>query len=209
MGDIGETVLQAAGQLFRQKGFNGTTVREIAAAAGMLPGSLHYRYPTKEDLLLALMDRGIARAVTAVRLAIAPVDDPILRLRAALRAHLRLVVGEDESIHALLYEGRSLSGPAREHMVRLRDRYDALWDGILHASAGTGRLRPHIDLRLLRLFLLGAVNWSAQWYSARGGHDTEGIADAFSDFVLTGLLLDPGHSTTIQTLTHDIEGATS
>jgi AcrR family transcriptional regulator len=186
-----EPVFRAAGQLFRQKGFDGATVREIAAAAGMLPGSLHYRFASKEELLLALMDRGIASAVDAVRLAIAEVRDPLDRMRAALRAHLQLLVRDDEAIYVLLYEGRSLSGPAREHMVRLRDRYDALWDGLLHAAAGTGRIRPDVDLRLVRLFLLGGVNWVAQWFSHRGAYSADEVADAFADMVLRGVLTDP------------------
>jgi len=189
--DSEEAVFGAAGQLFRRRGFAGTTVREIAAGAGMLPGSLHYRFPSKEELLLALMDRGILRATTAVRLAIAEVPDPIDRLRAALRAHLRLLVGEDDAIYVLLYEGHSLSGAAREHMVRLRDRYDALWDGVLHQAAGTGRLRPDLDLRVVRLFLLGGANWTAQWFSSRGAATVDEIADAFSDMILRGVLVEP------------------
>jgi len=189
--DPGEPVFRAAGQLFRQKGFEAATVREIAAAAGMLPGSLHYRYASKEELLLALMERGITSAVAAVRLAIAEVRDPLERMRAALRAHLQLLVRDDEAIYVLLYEGRSLSGPAREHMVRLRDRYDALWDGLLHAAAGTGRIRPEADLRLVRLFLLGGVNWAAQWFSPQGPCSADEVADAFADMVLGGLLADP------------------
>ncbi|MFL5540600.1 MAG: TetR/AcrR family transcriptional regulator [Longimicrobiaceae bacterium] len=184
-------MFRAAGQLFRQKGFEAATVREIAAAAGMLPGSLHYRYASKEELLLALMDRGITSAVAAVRLAIAGVGDPLERMRAALRAHLHLLVRDDEAIYVLLYEGRSLSGPAREHMVRLRDRYDALWDGLLHAAAGTGRIRPEVDLRLVRLFLLGGVNWAAQWFSPSGTYSADEVADAFADMVLRGLSTDP------------------
>lgn len=190
-GDPGEPVFRAAGQLFRQKGFDAATVREIAAAAGMLPGSLHYRYASKEELLLALMERGITSAVAVVRLAIADVRDPLDRVRAALRAHLHLLVRDDEAIYVLLYEGRSLSGPAREHMVRLRDRYDALWDGLLHAAAGTGRIRPEVDLRLVRLFLLGGVNWAAQWFSPTGAYSADVVADAFADMVLRGLLIDP------------------
>lgn len=189
--DRSEPVFRAAGQLFRQKGFAAATVREIAAAAGMLPGSLHYRYASKEELLLALMDRGIASAVAAVRLAIAEIRDPFERMRAALRAHLHLLVRDDEAIYVLLYEGRSLSGPARDHMIRLRDRYDALWDGLLHAAAGTGRIRPDVDLRLVRLFLLGGVNWAAQWFSPQGACSADEVADAFADMVLRGLLIDP------------------
>jgi AcrR family transcriptional regulator len=183
-----DPVLEAAGRLFRQRGFAGTTVREIAAAAGILPGSLHYRFASKEDLLLALMDRGIERAVAAVRLAIADAPDPLDRVRAALRAHLRLLVREDDSIYVLLYEGHSLVGAAREHMVRLRDRYDALWDGLLHEAAGTGRLRPDVDLRLVRFFLLGGVNWTAQWFSTRGPYSVEQVADAYADMLFHGLL---------------------
>jgi hypothetical protein len=137
------------------------------------------------------MDRGITSAVAAVRLAIADVRDPLDRMRVALRAHLHLLVRDDEAIYVALYEGRSLSGPAREHMVRLRDRYDALWDGLLHAAAGTGRIRPEVDLRLVRLFLLGAVNWAAQWFSPQGARSADEVADAFADMVLRGLLIDP------------------
>src|SRR5215217_5368152 len=104
-----DPVLEIAGRLFREKGFEATTVRQIAEAAGILPGSLHYRYRSKEELLLALLERGIA--------------DPIERMRLALRAHLRLLVRDDVAIYVALYEGRSLVGDSRAHMVRLRDRY--------------------------------------------------------------------------------------
>src|SRR3954471_11292809 len=91
----GDPVLEIAGRLFRERGFEAATVRQIADAAGILPGSLHYRYRSKEELLLALLDRGIARATSAVRLAIADVADPVERMRLALRAHLRLLVRDD------------------------------------------------------------------------------------------------------------------
>jgi len=189
--DSEQAVFQAAGRLFRERGFAATTVRQIAAAAGMLPGSLHYRFPSKDELLLALMERGIVRATTTVRQAIAGEHDPIDRLRAALRAHVRLLVQEDDAIYVLLYEGRSVSGRAREHMVRLRDRYDALWEGVLHEAAGAGRLRADLDLRLVRFLLLGAANWTAQWFSPRGAATVDEIADAFADMMLRGLLVEP------------------
>src|SRR5262245_50111727 len=87
-----DPVLEIAGRLFREKGFEATTVRQIADAAGILPGSLHYRYPSKEEMLLALVERGIVHATDAVRLAIADATDPFERMRRALRAHLRLLV---------------------------------------------------------------------------------------------------------------------
>ncbi|HXU09465.1 MAG TPA: TetR/AcrR family transcriptional regulator [Blastocatellia bacterium] len=185
-----DPLLKAAGKLFRQKGFASTTVREIAGAGGMLPGSLHYRYATKESLLLALMEQGITQAINAVRSAIAASRDPIERVRLALRAHLRLLIHEDDTIYVLLYEWRALSGEARETMVRLRDRYDALWDGLLYEAAGTGRLRTEIDLKLVRLSTLGAVNWVAQWYSPGGDLAPDEIADTFANNLLHGILAE-------------------
>ena len=185
-----DPLLKAAGKLFRQKGFASTTVREIAAAAGVLPGSLHYRYSTKESLLLALMEQGITKAIEALRLAIAAARDPIERIRLSMRAHLRLLIHEDDTIYVLLYEWRALTGEARETMVRLRDRYDALWDGLFYEAAGTGRLRADINLKLVRLSTLGAINWVAQWYSPEGDLSPDDLADAFADNLLHGILVE-------------------
>lgn len=185
-----DLLLKAAGKLFRQKGFASTTVREIAGAAGVLPGSLHYRYATKESLLLALMEHGITKAINAVRSAIGSSRDPIERIKLSLRAHLSLLINEDDTIYVLLYEWRALEGDARESMVRLRDKYDALWDGLFHAAAGCGRVRTDIDLKLVRLSTLGAINWVAQWYSPEGHLSPDDIADAFANNLLHGILVE-------------------
>lgn len=186
-----DVLLKAAGQLFRQHGFAATTVRDIAKTAGVLPGSLHYRYATKEALLLALMERGITTATTAVRHAISATPNPIDRIRIGVRAHLHLLLLEDDSIYVLLYESRSLTDAASDSMARLRDRYDALWDGLLYEAAGTGKLRDDIDLKLVRLALFGSLNWVAQWYSPDGELTPDEIADAFADNMLRGILVAP------------------
>src|SRR3954447_4029785 len=99
-----EDPLDAAARLFRKQGFAATTVRQIAKQAGMLPGSLHYRFPSKEALLLALMERAIERSMAAVREAVSGQPDPLERVRLGLRAHLRLLVsGGDDSVYVLLY----------------------------------------------------------------------------------------------------------
>jgi AcrR family transcriptional regulator len=185
-----ERVLEAAARLFREKGFAATTVREIAKAAGMLPGSLHYRYASKEAILLAVVERAILRATDAVREAIATSRDPVERVRLALRAHLRLLLSGDDAIYVLLYDWRSITGEARAAIVRLRDRYEALWDGLLYEAAGAGRLRPRVDLKLVRLLGFGAINWVAQWFRQDGERTPEEIADAFWAFVAFGVLAD-------------------
>jgi AcrR family transcriptional regulator len=188
--EVDERALSGAAHLFRTKGFAAATVREIAANAGILPGSLHYRFPTKESLLIALMERAVEQTTAAVRAAVATSRDPIERLRLGLRAHLRILLSGDDAIYVLLYEWRALTGKAREEMVRLRDRYESFWDGLLYEAAGAGRLRDGLDLKLLRLLGFGAINWVAQWYSPKGERNPEEIADAFWAFMGFGVISD-------------------
>ena len=179
--------LEAAARLFRKRGFEATTVRQIARAAGALPGSLHYRYPSKAGLLLALMERGMAADLAALRAAIAGVADPVERLHLAVRARVRFLVSRD-SAGVVLFDWRSLRGAARAAMIRLRDDYEAFWEGLLQAAARSGRLRPGLDLKLLRFLIFGAVNWIALWYSPDKERTPEEIADAFWGFIAFGVL---------------------
>jgi AcrR family transcriptional regulator len=180
--------LDAAARLFRKQGFAATTVRQIARAAGMLPGSLHYRYPSKEALLLALMERAIERSMAAVNEAVAAEVDPIERVRLGLRAHLRLLVAGDDSIYVLLYDWRSLEGEAKRQMQKLRDRYEGFWDQLMAAASEAGLVREGVDPALVRLLGFGAVNWVAQWYEPDGPYGPEQIADAVWSYFGFGVL---------------------
>ncbi|HET9316777.1 MAG TPA: TetR/AcrR family transcriptional regulator [Vicinamibacteria bacterium] len=186
---VDDRFLDAAARLFRQKGFEATTVREIARAAGSLPGSLHYRYPTKAALLIDLTRRGMDADLAAVRAALTGVADPVERLRLALRARLEYLLSRDAA-QVILYDWRALKGKPREEMIRLRDRYEAFWSGLVYEAAGSGRLRPDLDLKMLRFLLLGAVNSVAQWYSPRGPCGPAEVADAFWEFLAFGVLDD-------------------
>lgn len=187
--EVDDRFVEAAGRLFREKGFEATTVREIAKAAGMFPGSLHYRYPTKADLLLALMRRGVQADLACVRAAIARSRDPIERLHLALRARVRFLLSRDVA-RVVLYDWRSLKGRAREEMIQLRNTYESFWAGLLHEAAGAGRLRPEIDLKMLRFLIFGAANWVTMWYSPEGPRTPDEIADAFWGLIAFGVLDD-------------------
>lgn len=181
-------ILDAAARLFRQQGFAATGLREIARDAGMLLGSLQYRFASKEALLIRLMERAVSRATEAVRTAIEGSRDPLERLRLGIRAHLEVLLSGDDAVYVLLYDWRVLRGGARESLVRLRDRYEALWDGILYEAAGAGRIRPELDIRLLRLVGFGAINWVATWYRPEGSMTPGQIADAIFRTMALGIV---------------------
>ena len=85
-----EKVLAISATLFREKGFERTSLREISKACGMLPGSLHYRYRAKDDILVDMMRLAIERIISGIVDATVSVDDPLEKLRAAMRAHVNI-----------------------------------------------------------------------------------------------------------------------
>jgi AcrR family transcriptional regulator len=185
-----EVVLDAAAHVFRKRGYGGATVREVAQAAGMLPGSLHYRYPSKEALLLDLMERALNRVLGSGRAAVEAARDPVERLRLALRAHLEALLSGDDDFYVLLYDWRSLQGPAMHAMLRLRSRYEQFWDDLLQDAIRAGWARPGIDAELLRQVGFGALNWVAQWRQENDPRSAEEIADAFWSYLAFGLLAE-------------------
>ena len=130
--DLDERVLLCAGRLFREKGFAATTVREIATAAKMLPGSLHYRFASKDDILVALMRRGVQRVLKVIQSAIVNEQDPTERLRLGLRSYLvQLCDTSDDSLYVLLFDWRSLTPGAKAGVQRQRKRFEDFWDALL------------------------------------------------------------------------------
>lgn len=186
-----DRVLLAAARQFREHGYAATTVRDIARAAGILPGSLHYRYPTKEDILSALMERAIDRLIEGVLAAAAQSADPLERLRLAMIEHVRILLSKEDSVYVLLYDWRSLSPSAERAIARQRRRYEEFADELLAQAAAHADVKPGVDLYLLRQFAFGASNWVAQWFDPRGPYTPEAIADAFFRYLTQGTLAFP------------------
>lgn len=183
-----DVVLEAAAREFRERGYAATSVREIARAAGILPGSLHYRYPTKEDILSALMKRATDRLIEEVLTAATAGSDPLERLRLAIVAHLRILLSKEDSIYVLLYDWRSLSRTAVRAIDKHRRRYEELADQLIADAAAFAKVRPGVDLFLVRQLGFGAANWAAQWFDPDGPYTPEQVAEAFFTYVTMGTL---------------------
>ena len=167
-------ILDAAARLFREKGYAVTSMRDIAAAVGMLAGSLYYHFASKDELLVAVYGEGVRRISAAVDAALARDLPPWPRLEAACAAHLCALL-EDSDYAQVVIRVRPDDAPAAAaRLVALRDQYESLFAQALDKLP----LAPRTDRRSLRLMLLGALNWSQTWY--RSGHDApEAIARQF------------------------------
>ena len=187
LGDQGD-VLSNAARLFREKGFERTSLKEIAEACNMLPGSLYYRYNSKEALLVELMRRGVDLVTAEVESAYASSDDPVERMRLCINAHLRALLLDSDAVYVLLFEWRALGPEARKEIIELRDQYESLWAGILETMIAQGVVRKNVDGRLLRLIGLGALNWVATWFDPNGAHSLDAIGDLIWQIAMDGVI---------------------
>lgn len=168
-------ILDEAARLFRTQGFEGTSVRDIARAVGMLPGSLYCHFATKEDLLSAVYLKGVDQISAAVNAGVHRHTDPWKRLEAACVAHLEAILRDDDYAQVVVRVRPADAPAAGLHLIVLRNRYEALFVQLikdLPLSRGTDRCT-------LRLMLVGALNWSQTWYHADGRLAPRAIARKF------------------------------
>lgn len=171
-----DELVRVSARLFRERGFDGTTIRDIADAVGMRSGSPFYHFKTKQEILAAVMEEGLIACLPAAE-AIAANDMPLReKFRAMVRAHLEMVLGEGHDfIPVLLYEWRCLTPELRQRVQVLHDRYDQLWQNLVNDLAAAGLLAR--EGAVGRLLLLGAINYTVLWYKPEQGANLEQIAD--------------------------------
>ncbi len=158
-------VLNAAATLFSKNGYEGTSMRDIASASGMLAGSIYCHFSSKEDIFLSVQREGIRQLSEAVNAAKGSIGDPWERLENACAAHAKVLLDESAYAAVLLHVTPSRNRDVWDQLAVLRDEYEQVFRQLvddLPLPAGTNR-------KYLRLAILGALNWSHNWY--RPGRD--------------------------------------
>jgi AcrR family transcriptional regulator len=180
-----DELLRVSAKLFREKGFDGTSIRDISSAAGMHSGSPFYHFKTKQDILVAVMEQGLAEGLRKTEEVIARPLPPEQKLKELIRAQLGTIL-EDGSdfIPVLLYDWRGLTPANRRRVVALKDRYDTLWQQVIDELQRAGHMPG--DAQLMRLLILGAVNWTGTWYRTGGRLSLDEVADGAARLFLTG-----------------------
>jgi AcrR family transcriptional regulator len=181
-------IVRAAGRLFHEKGYSATTIRDIAGAVDMQSGSPFYHFKSKHDMLRAVVLEGMDTINTAVSRAATSGKSPRATFEAMLRAHLDQLLGSAGRDFAatLLHESRHLDREAQAEVVALKDGYEAMWQQALNDLKQAGLIAD--DSPVARLFLMGALNWTVQWYRPDGSRSVAQIARQFAR-----LLIDDTH----------------
>jgi AcrR family transcriptional regulator len=179
-----EELTRIAARLFAERGYQGTSLADLAAALGVQKPSLYHHIASKEDLLWEVAREG-ATAFHAGLDAVQPAAPAAERIRLALRAHLAVVAQQLDLATVFVREWRFLSGERRELFGSERRRYEERIRELFRAGVEEGQLRTDLDVQTAALLFLSAANWAYTWL--RPGSSTDELADRLYAALLDGM----------------------
>ncbi|MFQ5613207.1 MAG: TetR/AcrR family transcriptional regulator [Anaerolineae bacterium] len=184
-----QEIRQAAVKIFREKGYHGTSMQDIADAVGLLKGSLYHHISGKQDLLMAVYENGMAAIIKPMEEIAASDLPPTAKLEKAITFHVCSIAEHLDEAAVFIHEERSLSPELRHRFVADRDEFERLFRGMIQEGIDAGQFRA-VDVPLTTNAILGITNWLAQWYDEQGRLSAEEIAAIFVDFVIRGLQVE-------------------
>ncbi len=170
-----QELLDVAARLFAKHGYAATSMRDIALGVNMLPGSVYYHFASKEELLVAVYGAGVSHLERVTQVAVEKEAEPWARLEALCRAHLEVVLKDSDYAQVLIRVLPDDIPAAAERLRELRARYESIFREVvadLPLAAGT-------DRRVLRLMIIGTLNWSLLWFDPQGRDSPRVLARKF------------------------------
>jgi AcrR family transcriptional regulator len=190
-----ESVLESAAKLFAEKGFAATSVREIAAAAGLTKAGLYYHIDEKGDLLRELCEHSITEILAGVREAVDEVDDTLAKLAAVIRVHTDFFIAHPHTLTVLNREMGHLAPEPRRDIVRLERQYLDLIRGLVREGQGRGALRSGDDT-VAAYALLSVLNGLDRWYDPQGPVPPSALVRQIKTLFFDGMARTPANALT-------------
>jgi len=181
-----EYILESAAQVFRQKGFHGASMADIADVVQLQKASLYHHFGSKQEILLELLNRALDMVTAQMGEVLGqtlPADE---KLRLAMRTYLKLLAERRDLVSVLLLEYRSLEPEFYTRHIPHRDQLEGMWREVLQEGVAGGIFDCE-DVPLTVRGLLGMLNWTITWYRPDGPRSVEEISDHFADLFLMGL----------------------
>ncbi len=185
-----ERILQAAAQVLAERGYAGTMMVEIAERAGTQAGSVYYHFASREELIEEVLRRGVALSYAHSRdvLAALPADsDAGRRLAAVIRAHLRFQVEVSDYARAAARSSGQVPPDMQARINTEFRAYGRFFDRLFAAAMKAGAIDAAVDRSALRMLIIGAANWTPEWYRPNGRSSADEIADLLVRLLFDGV----------------------
>jgi AcrR family transcriptional regulator len=180
-------IIETAAQVFRQKGFHGASMNDLALAVNLRKASLYHHFTSKQEILLEILDKALQlllERISPIAEQNIPADN---KLRLMIREYLQILAGNMDLAAVLLFEHRALERRKHARHIPNRDKFEILWKDVITEGVSK-KLFKCDDPSLAVRALLGQLNWTITWFRADGDKSIDEIADNYSTMFLNGLL---------------------
>ncbi|MBX3538920.1 MAG: TetR family transcriptional regulator [Chelatococcus sp.] len=187
-GELRKADLQdAATQLFSERGYDGSSLQEIADRIGILKGSVYYYYQSKEDLLFDIVKAIHDEHLENVRMLAARPGDPMQRLHAVLVGHAIFVCDNLVKTTVFLRELERLPAERQAEILRPDHSYQRVFRDLIVEAQDAGLVAAGVSPKLASLWILGSLNWLHRWYCPSVSSGPEQVAEQFADQLTRGI----------------------
>ena len=176
-------VVAAAGRLFADRGYHGTSMRDLGRELGLLGSSLYAHVDSKQDLLVEVVEEGARLFQDSATRALSVQGSAHDRLRALVVGHIDVVLDNQDVVRTFLNEARMLDDVHRSRVIAARDNYEQAFRAVIRNGINEGSFRADTDPKLSSIFILSILNAVQRWYKPGGEVGRGELADLIGRFV--------------------------
>jgi AcrR family transcriptional regulator len=182
-----QEILRTAARLFQQRGYDATSMNDVAAALNLSKGGLYHHFESKDHILFDLMDGAMditqQRVVDQVR----KILDPETALRTLIKLHIDVVLSvRDREITVMLHENHPLPPALRRRINKRKKEYVHFLEDLIALVQRARGSKGGVSPRAAAFALLGMINWIYQWYKPDGSLTGEDISREYTQIFFAG-----------------------
>ena len=187
--DSRQEILRTAARLFQQRGYDATSMNDVAAALKLSKGGLYHHFQSKDEILFEIMNHAMEMTQERVIAPVRSIADPLERLRALIRLHIEVVLSpRDREITVMLHENHPLPPALRKRINHRKKEYVHFVESLIADVQRSRAAKAAVSPRAAAFALLGMINWIYQWYKPEGELQANNLIPQFTELIFGGIL---------------------
>jgi AcrR family transcriptional regulator len=185
--DSRQDILRTAARLFQQRGYDATSMNDVAAALKLSKGGLYHHFQSKDEILFHIMSHALDITEERVIGPVRAITDPEERLRSLIRLHIEVVLSvRDREITVMLHENHPLPPSLRKQINQRKKDYIHFVESLMADAQRAKGSRGVVTARAAALALLGMINWIYQWYKPEGRLQAQDLVPQYTEMLFRG-----------------------